>query len=67
MKSITNTNLIIKRILSVTTDDDLRLLVKKYDLPLSELQLIRREILRGRVIFKTGKIPIRKPITDNFL
>jgi len=64
---MTNSNLIIKRIMQVTTDDDLRLLVKKYDLSLSELQLIRREILRGKVHFKTGRAPIHKPTTDNLL
>lgn len=64
---MTNTNLIIKRIMQVTDDKDLHHLVMKYDLSLSELQLIRREIIRGKIIFKTGKAPIHKPTTDNLL
>lgn len=64
---MTNINLIIKRILTVTSDNDLRRLILKYNFMETELKLIRRQILKGRRLLRAAQRSRFTKKTDNLL
>jgi len=64
---MTNSNLIIKRILSVTSDNNLRRLILRYNFAETELKLIRREVLKGKRLLRAEQRSRSTKKTDKLL